>query len=132
MAKKMISPLRSEAEYDDALKEIERYFEREPKPGTSEADHFDLLALVIEDYERKRWPIEPPDTIDAIRYRMETGGYTQADLGRLLGSRQRASDILARKRPLTMRMAWKLHREWDIPAEALITPPRTRRRRSAA
>jgi antitoxin component HigA of HigAB toxin-antitoxin module len=67
--------------------------------------------LIIEDYERKRWPIEPPNTIDAIRYCMETGGYTQADLGRLLGSRQRASDILTRKRPLTMRMAWRLHRE---------------------
>jgi antitoxin component HigA of HigAB toxin-antitoxin module len=86
--------------------EIERYFENEPKPGTPEADRFDLLALIIEDYERKRWPIEPPDTIDAIRYRMETGGYTQADLGRLLGSRQRASDILTRKRALTMRMGW--------------------------
>src|SRR5438270_5952238 len=112
MAKKIIRPLHSEADYDVALNEIERYFENEPKPGTPEADRFDLLALVIEDYERKRWPIEPPDTIDAIRYRMETGGYTQADLGRLLGSRQRASDILTRKRPLTMRMAWRLHREW--------------------
>jgi HTH-type transcriptional regulator / antitoxin HigA len=130
--KKMIRPLRSEADYDVALKEIERYFENEPKPRTSEADRFDLLALIIEDYERRRWPIEPPDTIDAIRYRMETGGYTQADLGRLLGSRQRASDILTRKRPLTMRMAWRLHREWGIPAEALIAPPRSRGRRSAA
>jgi hypothetical protein len=73
-----------------------------------------------------------PETIDAIRYRMETGGYTQADLGRLLGSRQRASDILTKKRPLTMRMAWKLHREWGIPAEALIAPPWARGRRSAA
>ena len=130
MAKKMIRPLRSEADYDAALKEIERYFEDEP--GTQEADRFDLLALIIEDYERKRWPIDPPDTIDAIRYRMETGGYTQADLGRLLGSRQRASDILTRKRALTMRMAWRLHREWGIPAEALIAPPRARGRRSAA
>ena len=132
MAKKMIRPLRSEADYDGALKEIERYFENEPKPGTSEADHFDLLALIIEDYERKRWPIGPPDTIDAIRYRMETGGYTRADLGRLLGSRQRASDILTGKRPLTMRMAWRLYREWGIPAEALIGPPSARGRRSAA
>lgn len=54
---------------------------------------------------------------------METGGHTQADLGRLLGSRQRASDILLGKRALTMRMVWKLHREWGIPAEALIRPP---------
>jgi HTH-type transcriptional regulator/antitoxin HigA len=132
MAKKVIRPLRSEADYDAALEEIERYFENEPKPGTEEADRFDLLALVIEDYERKHWPIDPPDAIDAIRYRMETGAYTQADLGRLLGSRQRASDILNRKRTLTMNMAWKLYREWGIPAEALITPPRVRRRRSAA
>ena len=74
MAKKMIRPLRSEADYDAALEEIERYFEKEPKPGTPEADRFDLLALIIEDYERKCWPIEPPDTVDAIRYRMEAGG----------------------------------------------------------
>ena len=132
MAKKIIRPLHSEADYDAALNEIERYFENEPKVGTPEADRFDLLALIIEDYERKRWPIEPPEPIDANRYGMETGGYTQADLGRLLGSRQRASDILTRKRPLTMRMAWRLHREWGIPAEALIAPPRSRGKRSAA
>ena len=126
---KTIRPLRSEADYDAALEEIERYFDSEPKPGTLEADR---LALVIEDYERKRWPIEPPDAIDAIRYRMETSGYTQADLGRLLGSRQRASDVLNGKRPLTMRMAWRLNREWGIPAEALIRPLATRGRKPAA
>ena len=69
----MIRPLRSEADYDAALNEIERYFENEPKPATSEADRFDLLALIIEDYERKRWPIEPHDATDAIRYRMVGG-----------------------------------------------------------
>jgi antitoxin component HigA of HigAB toxin-antitoxin module len=74
MARKMIRPLHSEADYDVALNKIERYFENEPKPGTPEADRFDLLALIIEDYERKRWPIEPPDTIDAIRYRMAAFG----------------------------------------------------------
>jgi HTH-type transcriptional regulator / antitoxin HigA len=132
MAKKVIRPLRCEADYNAALDEIESYFDHQPRPGTPDADRFDLLALVIEDYERKRWAIEPPDTIEAIRYRMETGGFTQADLGRLLGSRQRASDILNRRRPLTMRKAWRLHREWGIPAEALIAPPRTGRRKSAA
>jgi HTH-type transcriptional regulator/antitoxin HigA len=123
MAKKMILPLHNEAEYEAAVDEIERYFDQEPARGTPEADRFDLLALVIEDYERKHWPIDPPDAIDAIRFGMEVGGRTQADLGRLLGSRQRASDILSRKRPLTMQMAWKLHREWGIPADALIRPP---------
>jgi HTH-type transcriptional regulator / antitoxin HigA len=87
---------------------------------------------VIEHYERKAWPIEPPSPVDAIRYRMETGGFTQADLGRLIGSRQRASDVLARKRRLTMGMAWKLHREWGIPAEALIRPQSARRTRRTA
>jgi antitoxin component HigA of HigAB toxin-antitoxin module len=71
-------PAHSEADCNAALKQIERYFESEPKPGTPEADRFDLLALIIEDDERRHWPIEPPDAIDAIRYRMETGGYTQA------------------------------------------------------
>jgi HTH-type transcriptional regulator/antitoxin HigA len=124
MAKKVIRPLRTEREYEAALDEIERYFEREPKRGTPDADRFDLLALVIEDYENKHWPIDPPDPVEAIRFRMETGGLSQADLGRLLGSRQRASDILKRRRPLTLRMIWKLHREWGIPAEALIRPAR--------
>jgi HTH-type transcriptional regulator/antitoxin HigA len=129
MAKKVIRPLRNDADYEAALVEIERYFEKEPRPGTPEADRFDLLALVLDDYENKKWPIEPPDPIDAIRYRMELGGYTQADLGRLIGSRQRASDILSRKRRLTMKMAWKLHRDWGIPAEALIRPQSQTRRR---
>jgi HTH-type transcriptional regulator / antitoxin HigA len=122
MAKKMIRPIRTEAEYDEALEDIERYFETEPKPGTAEADRFDLLALVVEDYERKRWPINPP----------EPAATPRPTLAACWGSRQRASDILTRKRPLTMKMAWKLHREWNIPAEALIAPPRTRGRRSAA
>ncbi|MBN9444880.1 helix-turn-helix domain-containing protein [Bosea sp. (in: a-proteobacteria)] len=122
MAKKVIGPLRSEADYEAALDEIEGYFEHEPKPGTAAADRFDLLALVIEDYERRRWPIDPPDPVDAIRFGMEAGGHSQADLGRLLGSRQRASEILAGKRPLTMQMAWRLHSAWGIPADALIRP----------
>lgn len=129
MAKKVIRPVRSEADYDAALAEIERYFDKEPKPGTAAADRFDLLALVIEDYEDKRWPIDPPDPVTAIRYRMETGGYGQSDLGRLLGSRQRASDVLSRRRRLTMQMAWKLHRDWGIPAEALIRPDQAKRQR---
>ena len=122
MAQKIIRPLRSEREYEAAVDEIERYFDTEPKKGSPDADRFDLLALLIEDYERKHWPIDPPHPVDAIRYGMEIGGHTQADLGRLLGSRQRASDILSRKRPLTMGMAWRLHREWGIPAEALLEP----------
>ncbi len=118
-----IRPLHSEADYEAALKEIERYFDEEPALGTPEADRFDLLALVIADYEAKHWRIDPPDPIDAIKYRMEQQGYGQRDLAALLGSRSRASEILSGKRPLTMEMAWKLNREWGIPAESLIRPP---------
>jgi HTH-type transcriptional regulator/antitoxin HigA len=126
-SKPLIRPLRGEADYEAALDAIERHFDKEPKSGSAAADRFDLLALLIEYYENKRWPIEPPDPVDAIRYRMETGNFTQADLGRLIGSRERASDILKRRRRLTMQMAWKLHRQWGIPAEALIRPSSGRR-----
>src|SRR6266850_6392950 len=117
MKKAAIRPLRNEADYDWALKEIQFYFEREPKPGTPDADRFDMLAIMIEAYENKHWPIDPPDPIDAIRYRMETAGFKQADLARLIGSKSRASEILRRRRALTMDQAYKLHREWQIPAE---------------
>jgi HTH-type transcriptional regulator/antitoxin HigA len=121
-AKMDIRPIRTEADYDWALKEIELYFEHEPKRGTPESDRFDVLAALIEAYEAKHWPIEPPDAVEAIRFRMEMGGFGQADLAHLLGSRSRASEILHRKRPLTLEQAWKLHREWQIPAEALLRP----------
>ncbi len=117
-----IRPLHSEADYDAALAEIERYFVDEPVPGSEDADRFDLLALVIADYEAKHWPISAPDPVEAIKERMERTGYGQRDLAALLGSRSRASEILSRKRPLTMEMAWKLNREWGIPAESLIRP----------
>jgi HTH-type transcriptional regulator/antitoxin HigA len=115
-----VRPIRTEADYDRTLAEIAPYFQREPEPGTPEADRFDVLATLIAAYEREHWPIDPPDAVDAIRYRMEQAGYTQADLAKLIGSRPRASEILNRKRGLTMEMAWKLHREWNIPAECLI------------
>jgi HTH-type transcriptional regulator/antitoxin HigA len=119
-----IRPLRSEADYDWALAEIESYFEREPAPGTLAADRFDVLAALIAEYEARHWPIEPPDPVAAIRERMKQAGYTQADLARLLGSRSRASEILARRRGLTMEQARRLHEAWRIPAEALIRPVR--------
>ena len=117
-----IRAIRTEADYDWALAEIERYFVQEPEPGSAAADRFDVLAALIESYEAKRWPILPPDPVDAIRCRMEQAGLTQTDLARLLGSRSRASEVLSRRRGLTMAQAWRLHREWHIPAEVLLTP----------
>lgn len=121
-ALKPLRPIRTEADYDAALGEIGRYFEREPKRGTPEADRFDLLAALIDAYEREHWPIDPPDPIAAIRYRMEQAGYRQADLAKIIGSRSRASEIMNRKRHLTLEMVWRLSRAWGIPAEALVKP----------
>jgi HTH-type transcriptional regulator/antitoxin HigA len=116
-----IRPIRTEAEYDAALKAIERFFDDEPALGTPEADEFDLLALVIADYESKHWPIDPPDPIDAIKFHMEQRGLTQSDLARLVG-RSRASELLHKRRPLTMENVRKIYAEWKIPPESLIRP----------
>jgi HTH-type transcriptional regulator/antitoxin HigA len=115
-------PIRTEAEYRVALAEVEHFFRVEPTKGTPEADRFDLLALLIEVYEEQHHPIGPPHPVNMIRHRMRTAGFTQADLAALLGSRARASEVLARKRRLTLPMIWKLSQDWKIPAETLITP----------
>ena len=117
-----IRPLRTEQDYDWALAEIEQYFDHVPEPGTPAADRFDVLADLIDNYENRHWPIEDAEPIDAIRYSMELTGRSQADLARLVGSRSRASEILHKKRPLTLSMIQRLHREWGIPAETLIAP----------
>jgi len=121
-----VKAIRTEADYDWALAEIALYFENEPEFGSAEAERFDVLAALIEAYEAHHWPIEAADPIDAIRYRMQVAGYTSADLARLLGSRPRASEILNRKRRLTMTMVRKLNKEWRIPAAALVAPYRLR------
>lgn len=117
-----VRPIRNEADYDWALAEIEQYFENEPEPGTPEADRFEVLADLIEAYEARRWAIEPADPVEVIRYRMEIGGFQTKDLAEVLGSKSRASEILNRKRAITLDMARKLHDAWGIPAEVLIRP----------
>src|SRR5215471_5571987 len=101
-----IRPIRTEADYDAALKEIAPYFENEPEHGTPESDHFDILAALIGAYEEAHWRVDPPDDpVDAICAVMEMRQFTQRDLGMLLGSRSRASELLNRKRGLTMEQA---------------------------
>lgn len=114
--------IHTDSEYKAALAEIEKYFDDEPKKGTAEADRFDLLTLLIEAYEEQHHPIGPPHPVEMIRHRMRTAGYAQADLAALLGSRARASEVLTKKRRLTLSMIWKLSQEWKLPAETLITP----------
>lgn len=117
-----IRPLRTETDYDWALAEVAQYFEVEPAVGSAGADRFDVLSALIATYEASAWPVDAPDPIAAIREVMANQGRTQGDLAKLLGSRSRASEILARKRPLTLSMAYALHRTWQIPAELLIAP----------
>jgi HTH-type transcriptional regulator / antitoxin HigA len=117
-----IRPIKTEADYDWALQEIALYFEHEPAPSTEEAARFDVLSALIEHYENRRWSIDLPDPVDVIRFRMEQGGFTQADLAMLLGSKSRASEVLSHRRRLTMEQVSLLHRSWGIPAEALLSP----------
>src|SRR4051812_37674477 len=117
-----IHPIHNEAEYDAALREVEQYFDNEPARGSPEGDRFEILLALISAYEQKRWRIEPlEDPVDAIRAVMKFKGYSQSDLAILLGSRPRASEILNRKRGLTMEQAYALHRSWGVPAESLIS-----------
>lgn len=119
-----IRPIRTEADYVWALAEITRYFDNQPAPGTPEGDRFDVLADLVEAYENRHYPIEAPDSIEAVRFVMQQSGRTQSDLAALLGSRSRASETLNRKRPLTLEMIQKISREWHIPADILVAPYR--------
>ncbi len=113
-----IRPIRTEADYEAALKTVEAVMDA--YPGTPEGDRLDVLVTLIQAYERMHHPIEMPDPIEAIRFRMEQGGLTRRDLEQALGSRARVAEILNRKRPLTLPMIRRLHGLFEIPAEVLI------------
>jgi len=115
-----IQPIRDEGDYREALAEIERLWDA--PAGSPEADKLDVLATLVEKYEEQHYPIASPDPIEAIRAHIEMTGRQRADLAELLGSRSRASEILNRKRALTVEMIHKLNRQWGIPAEVLVQP----------
>ena len=117
---KALKPIRNEEEYDEALREIEPFFDSEPEPDTPEGDHFEILAMLIEDYEAKHWPVDAPDPVEAIKYRMEQSDLKPKDLAPMIGNMNRVYEILGHKRPLTLRMIRRLNRELHIPAQSLI------------
>ena len=117
-----IRPIKTEADYQSALKEIEKLFGVEP--GSSEGDRLDVLLILVEAYEDEHYAIPAPDPIEAINYFMESRGMTRADLEPFIGSRARVSEILNRKRPLTLSMIQRLHSKLGIPAEVLVKPYR--------
>ncbi|MDX2144555.1 MAG: transcriptional regulator [Rhodospirillaceae bacterium] len=115
----MLQPIKSQKQYKSALKRIDALMAA--KAGSRKARELEVLAILVERYEREAFPIDPPSPTDAIRFRMEQMGYSQADLARVLRSRSRASEVLRGSRPrLSLRSIRSLHREWHIPAEVLI------------
>jgi HTH-type transcriptional regulator/antitoxin HigA len=115
-----IRPLRTEADYRAALEEVERLWEAEP--GTPEGDRVEVLVTLIEAYEAKHHPIPAPDPIAAILFMMEQKGLTRRDLEPAIGSRSRVSQILNRKRPLTLPMIRALSALLHIPTDVLVQP----------
>ncbi|BAU14708.1 transcriptional regulator containing helix turn helix domain protein [Leptolyngbya sp. NIES-3755] len=115
-----IRPIKTEADYQEALKEIESLFDA--APNTPECDRLEILSTLVDSYEKTHFPIELPDPIEAIQYYMDTRGWSRRDLEPCLGSRARVSEILSRKRSLTLEMIRKLNQELGIPAEILIQP----------
>jgi HTH-type transcriptional regulator / antitoxin HigA len=119
-----IRPIRTKADYRTALKEAERLWDADP--GTPEGDRVDVLVTLIEVYEAKHHPIPAPDPIAAIEFMMEQKGMTRRDLEPAIGSRGRVSEILTRKRPLTLPMVRALSALLEIPTDVLVQPYETR------
>lgn len=119
-----IRPIHTKADYRLALKEVSAYFDNQPQPGTPEGNRFEVLLTLVESYENRQFPIDLPDPVEAIKFRMEQDGLGPKDLVPAIGRLNRVYEILARKRPLTLNMIWQLHEKFDIPAESLISPAR--------
>ncbi len=110
--------IKSKKEYQDALKRLEIIFDA--KPGSAAGDELELLGILIDRYEKEHYPIDFPDPIEAIKFRMEQLGYNQSDLANVVGLKSRASEILNRKRKLTLEMIRNLHETLHIPTDVLI------------
>ena len=119
-----IRPIRTKADHRAALKEAERLWNA--GPGTPDGDRVDVLVTLIEAYEAKHHPIPPPDPIAAIEFMMEQKGLTRRNLEPAIGSRGRVSEVLTRKRPLTLPMVRALSALLDIPTDILVQPYKTR------
>ena len=118
-----IRPVRTEADYKATLKEVSRLMESDPDLGTPDGDRLDILVTLLQAYESKHCPIDLPDPVEAIKFRMEQAGLTPKDLEPMIGRMNRVYEVLNRKRALTLPMIWKLHQGLGIPAESLIKPP---------
>jgi len=112
--------IKTDAEHAAATAELTRLMDLDPAPGTADADRLELLAVLIENYEKTRFPISLPDPVDALRFCMEQRGLSNRDIVPYLGSPSRVSEVLARQRPINLAMARRLHEGLGIPAEVLL------------
>jgi HTH-type transcriptional regulator/antitoxin HigA len=120
-----IRPIRTDKDHRAALAEIEKLWGA--SVGTPEGDKLDILVTLVETYEERRWPLKSRrrfDPVDVLHYAIEELGHSQAELADILGSRSRASEVLARRRPLTLEMIQKINANWKIPADLLVQPYR--------
>jgi HTH-type transcriptional regulator / antitoxin HigA len=120
-----IKPIRNRTDYDRALREIERLWGT--KQNTPDGDRLDVLATLVEAYEQKHFAIDPPDPIEAIRFRLEQNGLDSRALVGVIGGRSRVYEVMHRKRPLSLEMIRRLHQHFGIPADVLIRPSSRRR-----
>jgi len=118
-----LKPIRTETDHATALAEVERLWGA--KNGTPEGDRLDVLVTLIDAYETLAYPIDPPDPIEAIEFRMEQMGLTRKDLEPLIGTRARVTEVMNRKRGLSIDMIRRLHEQLGISAEVLIRPTRS-------
>jgi HTH-type transcriptional regulator/antitoxin HigA len=119
-----VKPIRSEADYERAMAEVEGLWGA--KAGSPAGDRLDVLVTLIDAYEAEHFPMDPPDPIEAIRFRMEQQGLTRRDLEDIIGSRTRIAEVLNRKRGLSIAMIRRLNERLGISAEVLIRPSRKR------
>jgi HTH-type transcriptional regulator/antitoxin HigA len=113
-----LKPIRNKRDLREALARIDELID--VKPGAPEYDELEILSTLVEAYEEKHCPIPPPDPVEAIRFRMDQLGLKQADIAKYFGGKNRASEVLSRKRPLSLRMIRNLHINLKIPSDSLL------------
>ena len=116
-----IKPIKSAEDYKATLREVSALMDLDPDPGTPEGDRLDVLVTLVQAYERIHYKIDPPDPIEAIKFRMEQSGLSVKDLEPMIGRSNRVYEVLARRRKLTLPMIQRLHKELGIPAESLLS-----------
>jgi HTH-type transcriptional regulator / antitoxin HigA len=115
-----IRPIHTDADYRATLREITALMASDPEPGTPEGDRLDILTTLVQAHEARNFPIGAPDPVEAIKFRMEQSGLSVKDLEPMIGKPNRVYEVLSRKRPLTLAMIRRLHRQLGIPADVLI------------